>query len=189
MTPGAALFLAFLVVQRLSELVISRRNTRALLARGAREVAPGHYPAIVALHAAWLAALALFGAEEEVRLPWLAVFAVLQLFRLWILLSLGRRWTTRIIVTDTPLVVRGPYRWIRHPNYLLVVLEIAVAPLVLGQWAVALVFTILNAAVLAVRIRAEDRALRDGAATPRARPSVGTPSGTGPAAPRPRPRA
>ena len=163
MTVGTALFLAFLVVQRLSELAIARRNTRRLLARGATEVGASHYPLIVALHTAWILALVGFGWDETVRLGWLAAFAVLQGLRLWILLSLGPRWTTRIVILDEPLVARGPYRWVRHPNYLLVVAEIAVAPMVLGLTGVALVFTLLNAAVLFIRIRAEDRALRPAA--------------------------
>nr|WP_214650089.1 isoprenylcysteine carboxylmethyltransferase family protein [Palleronia pontilimi] len=157
---GAALFLGFLVVQRLSELVLARRNTRRLLAQGAREVAPEHYKLIVALHAAWLGALALFGHDAAVQPGWLAVFVVLQGVRLWILGSLGRRWTTRIIVLDEPLVARGPYRFVKHPNYALVVAEIAVAPLVLGLVWVAVIFSILNAGVLAIRIRAEDDALK-----------------------------
>ena len=160
MTTGAALFLGFLVLQRLSELVIARRNTARLLAARAREVAPGHYPVIVALHTAWILCLMLFGYDESVRPVWLVLFAILQGLRVWILATLGRRWTTRIIVTDTPLVAGGPYRWLSHPNYLLVVTEIAIAPLVLGQWWIALVFTLLNAVVLTIRIRAEDRAIR-----------------------------
>lgn len=163
MTLGAALFLGFLIVQRLSELAIARRNTARLLAEGAREVAPGHYPLIVALHAAWIIALVVFGHDERIVPGWLAVFAVLQAFRIWILATLGRRWTTRIIVTEEPLVARGPYRYVRHPNYLLVVAEIAVAPLVLGLGWVALVFSLLNLVVLSIRIRAEDGAIRPGA--------------------------
>jgi methyltransferase len=159
MTLGAGLFLTFLVLQRLSELAIARRNTKRLLAAGAREVAPGHYPLIVALHACWILALAILGHDQPVQPGWLVVFAGLQLFRVWILATLGRRWTTRIIVTDAPLVAQGPYRWVRHPNYLLVVFEIAVAPLVLGLWEVAVVFTVLNAVVLSIRIRAENEAI------------------------------
>ncbi len=96
------------------------------------------------------------------RCTWggLLIFALLQVFRLWILMSLGRRWTTRIIVTDTPLVARGPYRWVNHPNYLLVICEIAVAPLVLGLWWIAIVFSVLNAVVLTIRIRAENDGAR-----------------------------
>ena len=160
MTTGAALFIAFLVVQRLSELAIARRNTARLLAEGAREVAPGHYPLIVALHTAWLLSIVWFGYDEPILWGWLVVFAVLQGLRLWILGTLGRRWTTRIIVTDEPLVVEGPFRYLRHPNYTLVVAEIFVAPMVLGLTGVALVFTVLNALVLFIRIRAEDGALR-----------------------------
>ena len=160
MTLGAGLFLGFLVLQRLSELVLARRNTARLLAEGAREVAPGHYPLIVALHTAWIACLVIFGHDQAIQAGWLAVFAVLQAFRLWILGTLGRRWTTRIIVTDTPLVARGPYRFVNHPNYVLVVAEIAVAPLVLGLTWVAILFSILNAIVLTIRIRAEDAAIR-----------------------------
>nr|WP_138936430.1 isoprenylcysteine carboxylmethyltransferase family protein [Roseovarius arcticus] len=157
---GAALFLAFLVVQRLSELVIARRNTARLMAGGAREIAPGHYPVIVAMHTGWILSLVFFGYDQPVHLFWLALFVLLQGLRIWILATLGGRWTTRIIITDTPLVVGGPYRWLRHPNYVLVVAEIAIAPLVLGLWWVALIFSVLNAAVLAIRIRAEERALR-----------------------------
>lgn len=160
MTAGAALFLGFLVLQRLSELAIARRNTARLLAEGATEVAPGHYPLIVALHTGWILCLLAFGHDEPVHPIWLALFAILQGLRVWILATLGHRWTTRIIVTGTPLVARGPYRWVSHPNYLLVVAEIAVAPLVLGLWWIALVFTVLNAAVLTIRIRAEDGAIR-----------------------------
>lgn len=159
MTIGASLFIAFLVVQRLSELLIARRNTSALLAAGAREVGRGHYPAIVALHAAWLVCIVVFGYDEQVRGIWLVLFAILQALRLWILMSLGSRWTTRIIVTDTPLVRRGPYRWINHPNYVLVVLEIAIAPMVLGLWQIALSFSALNALMLTIRIRSENAAL------------------------------
>ena len=160
MTTGAVLFVAFLIVQRLSELVIARRNTSRLLAEGAREVAPDHYPLIVALHTAWLLSIAWFGRDEALRWGWLAFFALLQVLRLWILGTLGRRWTTRIIVTNEPLVTEGPFRFLRHPNYTLVVAEIFVAPMVLGLVWVAVVFSVLNAIVLFIRIRAEDAALR-----------------------------
>ena len=157
--PGAGLFLAFLVVQRLGELVLARRNTARLMARGAVEHGAAHYPLIVALHAAWLAAMVILGHGHAVSLAWLAIFVVLQLLRVWILASLGARWTTRIIVLDEPLVRRGPFAVIPHPNYTLVVAEIAVAPLVLGLPWVAMVFSVLNALVLTIRIRAENRAL------------------------------
>lgn len=158
MTP-ALWFLAFLILQRLSELVIAKRNTARLLAQGAVEHGAAHYPAMVAMHAAWVAALVVFGWDNPVSWPWLAVFALLQMFRVWILTTLGPRWTTRIIVLPEPLVARGPFRYFRHPNYMLVVAEIIIAPMVLGLVWVAALWTVLNAAMLWVRIRAENRAL------------------------------
>jgi methyltransferase len=156
--PGL-LLVALVLVQRLLELALARRNTRLLLARGGHEVGAGHYPLIVALHAAWFLALAAFGWNARVSLAWLAAYLLLQLFRVWILLSLGPRWTTRIVVIDEPLVRRGPYRFLAHPNYMLVAVEIAVVPLALGLPVVALVFTLLNGALLTWRIRIEARAL------------------------------
>ena len=155
----AILFLAFIIVQRLSELVIAKRNTARLVAEGATEIGAGHYPAMVAMHAAWIAALVVFGWQNPVSIPWLLVFVALQGLRLWILATLGPRWTTRIIITDTPLVTAGPFRYLRHPNYILVVAEIIVAPMVLGLVWVAVLWTILNAAMLYVRIKAENAGL------------------------------
>ncbi len=157
----AVLLLGFVTLQRLSELVIARRNTQRLLAQGGVEVGSGHYPLIVALHAAWLLGLWALGWDEPVNPLWLAAYALLQGLRGWVLGSLGRRWTTRIIVVPgETLVRRGPYRWLPHPNYLVVAGEIAVLPLCLGLAGYALLFTGLNAAVLFVRIRAENRALQ-----------------------------
>ena len=155
----ALLFIGFVIIQRLAELWLARRNTQRLLARGAREVGAEHYPLIVAMHTAWIIALVVFGWTAPVSLPWLAAYVVLQGFRVWILSSLGERWTTRIIILDEPLVQRGPYRFISHPNYVLVVAEIIVVPMVLGLVWVAAIFTILNAAVLALRISREGAAL------------------------------
>lgn len=146
-------------LQRLIELAVATRNTRVLLAEGAYEVGRGHYPAIVFLHTAWLVTLWTFLLAGLVRLqPWAAVaYLAVQGLRLWTLTSLGRYWTTRIIVVpDAPLVRKGPYRFIRHPNYLVVVLEIALLPLALGSWPLALGFSIVNAVVLAWRIRVEN---------------------------------
>ena len=157
---AAPFFLGFLIVQGLSELVIARRNTARLLADGAHEVGAGHYPVMVALHTAWVAALVIFGWDQPVNLWWLAAYVVLQGLRVWILATLGRRWTTRIIVTNTPLVASGPFRFLPHPNYTLVVAEIIVAPMVLGLVWVAALFTVLNAAMLWHRIRVEDAAIR-----------------------------
>lgn len=155
----AVAFLAFVIAQRLVELVIAKHNTAKLMANGAREYGSEHYPFIVALHTIWIIVMVVFGYDEPVNLVFLTIFAVLQAARLWILASLGERWTTRIIVTDEPLVERGPFGFVRHPNYALVCAEIFVAPMVLGLVWVALVFSALNAAMLFVRIRAEERAL------------------------------
>ena len=158
---AAAVLLVLVTVGRLGELWLARRNTAALLARGAVEIAPGHYPLIVALHTAWLAALWIYGAAQPVNPVWLAVFLGLQAARVWVLMTLGRRWTTRIIVTPGEwLVAKGPYRFVNHPNYLVVVGEIAALPLCLGLPWVALVFSALNAAVLMVRIQAENAGLK-----------------------------
>jgi methyltransferase len=154
---GGLLLLATL--QRLAELAIASRNTRVLLAEGAYEVGRGHYPAIVFLHGAWLAALwalVLLGYVGFHLWPAIAYLAV-QALRVWTLLSLGRYWTTRIIVVPhAPLLRKGPYRFIRHPNYLVVVLEIALLPLALGSWPIALGFSIVNAIALAWRIKVEN---------------------------------
>lgn len=152
--------LLLVTLQRLGELWLSNRNTRLLLARGAREVAPGHYPLIVAVHAFWLVALWWLAPGRAVDGFWLGLFILLQLARIWIIATLGERWTTRIIVVPgASLVARGPYRFVSHPNYAVVIGEIAALPLAFGLWQAALVFSILNAAVLAVRVREENRAL------------------------------
>ena len=155
------LIMALVTLQRLGELVIARRNTARLLARGAVEHGAGHYPAMIALHASWLAALWLSVSGQPVNLVLLALFGVLQLLRVWVLSVLGPRWTTRIIVLPgAPLVARGPFRWISHPNYSVVIAEIAVLPLAFGLVWIALVWTLLNAAMLYVRVGAEARALK-----------------------------
>ena len=154
--------LAFVVVQRLAELVWSARNTRRLLARGAQEIGARHYPLFVLLHGSWLIALALtVPAETPPHWPFLCVFAVLQLLRIWVVVTLGPYWTTRIITLDSaPLVRHGPFRWLRHPNYAVVVGEIAVLPLAFGAWQIALIWSLLNALLLWHRIRVEESALQ-----------------------------
>ncbi|WP_119420928.1 isoprenylcysteine carboxyl methyltransferase family protein [Desertibaculum subflavum] len=155
------LVLGLVVLQRLAELVLAARNTRRLRAQGAVEVGGGHYPLIVALHAAWIAALALrVPADAPGSWPLLGLFLVLQFARVWIIASLGPYWTTRIItLPGMPLVHRGPYRWLRHPNYVVVALEIAVLPLAFGAVWIAAAFSALNAALLWHRIRVENAAL------------------------------
>jgi methyltransferase len=152
--------LSLVTLERLFELWLSKRNTWRLLAEGAREYGAAHYPLIVAVHALWLASLWWLAPGRPVDGFWLGMYVLLELARIWVLATLGRRWTTRIIVLPgAPLVARGPYRLVKHPNYLVVVGEIAVLPLVFGLWPIALVFSLLNAAVLAIRIREENRAL------------------------------
>jgi methyltransferase len=156
----ASVILVFVTVQRLGELALSRYNTSKLLARGAIEVGAGHYPLIVSVHAAWLIALWIWGRGESVNLVALALFIVLQGLRVWIIATLGARWTTRIIVLPgESLVASGPYRYLSHPNYAVVAAEIATLPLALHLPVLALIFTGLNAVVLAIRLRAETRAL------------------------------
>jgi methyltransferase len=147
--------------QRLLELWHANRNTRALLAQGGTEHGRKHYILFPLLHTAWLLSIfALVPADREPIWPLLALYILLQPIRLWIIISLGARWTTRVItVPDAVLSEAGPYRYFKHPNYLLVALEIALLPLAFGAWDIALVFSLLNAALLWHRTRVEDTAL------------------------------
>jgi methyltransferase len=157
---AAAIILSLVTLQRLGELVLARHNTQRLLARGAVEIGASHYPPLVAMHAAWLVALWIYGHDQPVDLILLVAFVGLQGLRCWVLVTLGQRWTTRIIVLPgAPLVADGPYRYIAHPNYVVVAAEIALLPLALHLPWIALIFSALNAAVLAIRIRAESHAL------------------------------
>lgn len=157
--PSIAL-LTFVTLQRLAELIHARRNTAALLAEGGQEIAPGHYPYVVAMHTAWLVSLWLLATGQPVDPVWFVIFMVLQGLRVWVLVTLKGRWTTRIIVLPgAPLVESGPYRFLSHPNYAVVVGEIAVLPLAFGLPLHAIIFSLLNAAILTIRIRAENAAL------------------------------
>jgi methyltransferase len=161
---AAVAILGYVTLERLLELRLAGRNTRRLLASGAREHGAAHYPYIVVVHVLWLASLWVTAPRQHlVDSFWLAMFVLLQAARIWVLATLGPRWTTRIIVAhDEELVKEGPYRYLNHPNYWVVIGEIAVLPLIFGLWQIALIFTVLNAAVLTVRIREENRALRRG---------------------------
>lgn len=163
--PGVAIaILSFVTAQRLAELVYARRNEARLRARGAVEHAAGHYWLIVALHGAWLAGLWLTAIGRPIGLAWLLAFLVVQALRLWVLATLKDRWTTRIIVLpDAPLIGNGPYRLMRHPNYAIVTAEVLALPMVFGLYLFAIAFALLNAVILAVRIRAEDQALQSAA--------------------------
>ena len=155
--------IGFLVFQRLVELGIARRNHRALVARGAIEFGRRHYPALVALHAGWL--LALLGTidpQTPVSIPLLAVFVLLECGRVWVVVTLGSRWTTRVMVVPGAKRIRaGPYRFLNHPNYLIVCGEIAVVPLMFGAWTLALIASALNLLALRTRIRVENKALAE----------------------------
>ncbi|MCH7539591.1 MAG: hypothetical protein IH999_04215 [Proteobacteria bacterium] len=152
---------ALVVLQRLGELVHARRNTRRLLAEGAVEVGADHYPLFILLHGAWLLAL-LLAVPEDAPLHWplIGLFAALLAVRVWTIASLGKYWTTRIItLPGAPLVKRGPYRFLHHPNYLVVIAEIAILPLAFGAWEIALVFSLMNLLLLRHRVRVEEAAL------------------------------
>jgi methyltransferase len=159
--PTLYIIVGFLVVQRLAELGLSRRNHRKLLARGAVEVGQGHYPAMVALHAGWLLALpATIDPRTAVSLPLLAVFVLLECGRVWVIATLGPRWTTRVVVLPGAALIRsGPYRCVRHPNYAIVCAEMAVVPLMFGAWILAVTASVLNLLVLRTRLRVENTAL------------------------------
>ncbi|MEL7047906.1 MAG: isoprenylcysteine carboxylmethyltransferase family protein [Pseudomonadota bacterium] len=158
----AIAILLFVTLQRLAELVIAQRNTERLLNRGAVEKSPEHYLVIVVLHASWLVGLWWFAPGQDVNVVLLGVFGILQALRIWVLVTLGDRWTTRIIVLPgEKRITHGPFRFISHPNYAVVVAEIAVLPLVFGLVTFAVVFSLLNAAILVLRIKAENAALSD----------------------------
>jgi methyltransferase len=157
----AEIILTLVTLQRVGELVLARANTQRLLAQGAVELSPQHYPLIVAVHTAWLIVLWGFGGHQPVDVVTLALYLLLQVLRGWVLWTLGPRWTTRIIVLPgAPLVTSGPYRFLSHPNYAVVIGEIALLPLALHLPVTALIFTLLNAMVLTLRIRAENHALQ-----------------------------
>ncbi len=155
------LIVLLVALQRLVELSIVKRNTARLLAEGGREIGAAHYPLFILLHTAWLVCLfALVPADAPIYWPLIGLLVLLQLGRVWVVASLGRYWTTRIItVPGAKLIRRGPYRFLRHPNYLVVIGEIAVLPLCFGNWLLAAIFSVLNLALIAYRIRIEDGAL------------------------------
>ena len=158
---AALLLLVFVTLQRLAELVWNRGNEAGLRARGAVEAGRAHYPVMVVLHGLWLVGVWILGWDRPLIWAWVAVYAVLQAGRVWVLATLGRRWTTRVfVVPGETLVRRGPYRFVSHPNYVVVALEIFVLPLAFGLWQLGLVFGLANLALLAWRISVENRALQ-----------------------------
>ena len=159
--------LSFVSLQRGAELLWGRSNERALRARGAVEVGARHFPVMVLLHGSWLVWLWVDGWRHALVWPWVAAYFALQVARAWVLATLGRRWTTRILfVPGETLVKRGPFRLIPHPNYAVVALEMPVLPLAFGLWGTAVVFGLANLAMLAWRISVEERALQPLRASP-----------------------
>lgn len=158
-----AVVLSLVVIQRLAELWLAARNTRRLKAAGGVEIGAGHYPLFILLHTGWLAAIAALAPWNTAPSPWfLGLYLLLQLARVWVIATLGRFWTTRIIsLPGAPLVRTGPYRFVRHPNYWVASLEIAVLPLAFGQVGVAVGVSVLNALLIAWRVRVEERVLTD----------------------------
>ncbi len=159
----ALVVLAYVIFQRLAELVYANANTRRLLAEGGREFGQKHYPLFIVLHGGWLIAIALFAQPATPpNLALLIAFIASQTLRFWTLASIGRWWTTRIIsAPHFPRVKKGPYRFIPHPNYTVVVIEIALLPLLLGAPIVALAFSIANVMLLTWRIRVEAEVLKE----------------------------
>jgi methyltransferase len=158
---AAIVIIGLIALQRLGELVYASRNTRALLARGAVEIGANHYPVMVLLHLSWVIAIFVFLPRPAI-VNWylIGVMVVLQALRLWVLATLGPYWTTRIIhLPGAPLITGGPFRFFRHPNYMVVTGEIAILPLAFGEIGVAVVFSLLNAAMLFWRIRVEETGL------------------------------
>ncbi len=161
--PVAYAILIFLTLQRGLELIYANHNTKALFARGAHEYGRGHYPAMVAIHAAFLVSLFVFTRPHDpIVWPLAIIFVFLQAARLWVLATLGPYWTTRIIsAPDFPRVLAGPFKYVSHPNYLVVTLEILVIPLVFGHIWIAIIFICLNAVILYVRINVENTVLKE----------------------------
>lgn len=158
--------LVLVIIQRLVELLIAKRNEKLLLAKGAYEVGAAHYPFIVMLHVcffiSFLIEVVFFKSIFTPYYALLIVFLCLQLFRVWCLVSLGSFWNTKIIILrGANVVAKGPYSYIRHPNYLVVCLEIVVLPLMFQAYVTAVCFTILNFIILSIRIPMEEKALKE----------------------------
>jgi len=167
-----AVYLAALLLQRVGELWLSRRNLARLAARGGVEAGAGHFWMFAVLHAAYPVALVaevITGARPHAWWPlWLGLWLGAQALRVSAIRALGERWNVRIVVLPgEPLVRHGIYRWLAHPNYVAVALEFVAAPMLFGAWRTAAAFSTLNALAMAVRIPAEERALSAAAAAPR----------------------
>ena len=155
------IIIIFICIQRLIELIYSNYNTKKLLNKGAKEYYKGHYPLFIILHSSWLASLVIFiSPNSSINHNLLLIFILLQFLRLWVLLSLGQYWTTRIIrLNGSKLIKKGLYKWFKHPNYIIVFLELLILPLVFGSWVLAIIFTIFNSLLLLYRISLENKVL------------------------------
>ncbi|HEX5131105.1 MAG TPA: isoprenylcysteine carboxylmethyltransferase family protein [Candidatus Krumholzibacteria bacterium] len=170
MTPAVAgaliALLTVIIVQRVTELLLSARNARRVIARGGREMAAAHFPLLVLVHTLFPVGIAAevlgLGARPGTLWPlWTGLWLGAQILRYAAIRALGDRWNVRVLVLPgAPLVRTGPYRYLRHPNYIAVAIELATAPLILGAWRTALVISIFNVFALRTRIRAEEAALR-----------------------------
>jgi methyltransferase len=161
-------FVLAIIIQRLLELGIARRNLKFALANGGKEYAPEHYKWIVLLHVSWIVFMLLEGILRGSSLSnlwwlWFGIFMLAQIGRYWAITSLGKYWNTRIIIfPGGNLVAKGPYKYLKHPNYMVVALELFVAPMIFGCWITAIVASLVNAGLLlSVRIPAEERALEE----------------------------
>lgn len=159
-----AVFIIFLILLRVGELLLARRNERWLLQHGAVEYGRKHYRYIVMLHVLFFVSLIteyIFTSTGYYSVPLLVLYFLLLAFKAWAIFSLGKFWNTKIFrISGYPLVKKGPYRFMKHPNYVIVVAEIALIPLIFHLYITAVVFSVLNGLMLYVRIREEDKALR-----------------------------
>lgn len=157
------LFIFFLIGLRMGELLLARRNEKWLLQQGAVEYGQKHYPLIVMLHVFFFVSLIaeyLIVEPSSYSLPLFLLFFILLAFKVWTILALGKFWNTKIYrVTAFPLIKKGPYRYLKHPNYIQVIAEIAIIPLIFHLYYTAVIFSVLNLIVLTVRVREENRAL------------------------------
>jgi len=159
-----ALFISFVILLRIGELILSKRNEKWLLQHGAIEYGQKHYPFIVVLHVLFIVSMIIEYTTKQTKTfnPFLLVFFLLFLiFKVWIILSLGKFWNTKIYhIPSFPLIKKGPYKYFKHPNYLVVVAEIAVIPLVFGLYCTSIAFTVLNFIMLSVRVKEENKVLK-----------------------------
>ena len=158
--------LVFVIIQRFVELRIAKRNEKIMLERGAYEVGATHYPWMIFLHVSFFVSLLIevffFKSLLIPHFSWLMVFVLLQFLRIWCLVSLGVFWNTKILILPgANVVIKGPYAYIRHPNYAVVCLEILVLPFMFGAYVTAIIFSILNVIMLSVRIPLEEKALKE----------------------------